>query len=92
MNLSVVSLFVLFVLRCGEQKFFFNYAANKELQQVNLSEKNGARSHVRVAEGQEVRGVFPLHSNLSENLRSFGTTTDLFGPDAASPAFCSAVG
>lgn len=89
MNLSVVLSFWLFLLRCG---VFFKYAANKELQQVNLSEKNGARSHVRAAEGQEVRGVFPLHSNPSENPRSFGTTTDLFGPDAASPTFCSAVG
>lgn len=91
MNLSVVLLFGPFLLHCGDRGFF-NYATNKELQQVNLSEKNGARSHVRAAEGQEVRGVFPLHSNLSENPLSFGTTTDLFGPDAASPTFCSAVG
>lgn len=57
-------LFLLFVLCCGEGSFFY-YAANKELEQMNLSKKNGAWSHVWAAEGQEVRRAFQLHSNLS---------------------------
>lgn len=51
-----------------EQRFF-NYAGNKELEQVNLSNANGTRSHVRAAEGQEVQRVFRLHSNLSQKRR-----------------------
>lgn len=89
MNLSVVLLFVLFVLRCGEQKFF--QLRHKQRAATSESVRKEWRPEPCQG-GQEVRGVFPLHSNLSEKPRSFVTTTDLFGPDAASPAFCSAVG
>lgn len=57
-----------------EQRFF-NYAANTELEQVNLSKTNGAWSHVRAAEGQEVQGLFRLHSNLSQKRRVLVITT-----------------
>lgn len=86
----VTSLLLLFVLCCGEGRFF-DYAANKELEQVNLSKKNGARSHVWAGEGQEVRRAFQLHSNLSLKRRIFVITTypfdlTLLTPPSAPPS------
>lgn len=58
----------------------------KQVEQVNLSKKNGARSHVRAAQGQET-DLTPFKSvietpDLGNNLS--------FRPDAVNPAFCSA--